>query len=75
LKDTEPLEIGSVANTVVPSRNWTVPVAVEGLTVAVNPTKAPGFEGFGDDASGTKVVVVVVFALTVSVRAVDEALA
>jgi hypothetical protein len=75
LKDAEPPEIVTVPNTVVPSRNCTVPVAVEGLTVAVKPTEAPGFEGFGDPASGAKAVVVVAFALTVSVRGADEALA
>jgi hypothetical protein len=36
-----PLLIVLVPNDVAPSRNWTVPVAVAGETVAVNPIDCP----------------------------------
>jgi hypothetical protein len=69
-RDAAPLEIVAVPKTVVPSRNWIMPVAVNGVTVAVKPTKAPGFAGFGDEET---VVVVAVF--IVSVIGAEEALA
>jgi hypothetical protein len=46
LKDADPLASVDVPKTVAPSRNWTVPVAVEGDTVAVNVTDAPTVDGF-----------------------------
>ena len=36
------------------SRNWTVPAAVDGLTVAVNVTAWPGAEGFALDVKATE---------------------
>jgi hypothetical protein len=50
-----------VPKVVLPFLNVTVPVAVEGVTVAVNVTEDPEIDGFADDAS----VVVVVTLLTV----------
>jgi hypothetical protein len=39
--DALPLLIVLVPNDVAPSRNWTVPVAAAGETVAVNPIDCP----------------------------------
>jgi hypothetical protein len=62
-----PLAIVTVPRVVVPSLNVTVPVAVEGETVAVKVTDEPNVEGFADEAKVT-----VVFALfSVWVRAED----
>ena len=54
--DAVPPERVAVFNTVVPSKNWTVPVAAAGLTAALNVTDAPAIDGFDDDVT---VVVVV----------------
>ena len=53
-----PLAIVPVPRVVVPSLNVTVPVAVEGETVAVKVTEEPNVDGFAEEASVT-----VVFAL------------
>ncbi len=56
-----------VPRVVVPSRNVTVPVAVEGVIVAVNFTEEPNVEGLAEEARVT-----VEFALfTVCGRAED----
>ena len=55
-------------STVEPSRNWTVPVAVEDETVAVNVTALPLFDGLGLDVN----VVVVLAVFTVWDSAEDE---
>jgi len=69
LKVAFPLLRLPVPNVVLPSLNVTVPVQVEGATVAVNFTEDPYVEGLDDDVS-----VIVEFALlTVCVR-VDEVL-
>jgi len=62
-----PLLIVPVPSVVLPSVNVTVPVAVVGVTVAVNVTDEPYADGFADEASAT--VVFVLF--TVCVRVVD----
>jgi len=62
-----PLLIVAVPSVVLPSVNVTVPVAVVGVTVAVNVTDEPYADGFADEARVT--VVFVLF--TVCVRAVD----
>ena len=56
-----------VPSVVLPSENVTVPVAVAGVTVAVNVTGEPYADGFADEAS----VTVVLALFTVCVRAVD----
>jgi len=56
-----------VPSVVLPSVNVTVPVAVPGVTVAVNVTGKPYADGFADEASVTVVLVL----LTVCVRVVD----
>jgi hypothetical protein len=38
---------------VVPSLNWIVPLAVDGMTAATNVTGCPSVEGFGDEVSAT----------------------
>ena len=43
----------AVPSRVDPSRNWTVPVAVEGVTAAVKVTDWPGFAGFALDRRAT----------------------
>jgi hypothetical protein len=58
LKVAAPLLIVPVPSVVVPSLKVTVPVAVEGETVAVNVTDEPYADGFADEAR-----VIVVFAL------------
>ena len=65
-----PLLIVPVPSVVLPSVNVTVPVAVVGVTVAVNVTEAPYADGFADEPSAT--VVFVLF--TVCVRVVDALL-
>jgi hypothetical protein len=62
-----PLLIVAVPSVLLPSVNVTVPVAVVGVTVAVNVTDEPYADGFADEARVT--VVVVLF--TVWVRVVD----
>jgi len=52
---TPPLSV-AVPRDVVPSVKITVPVAVAGMTVAVNVTGDPYADGFGDEASVTVVV-------------------
>jgi hypothetical protein len=56
LNKAEPLASVAVPRTVAPSRNCTVPVAVAGVTAAVNVTAAPANDGFGVDASAVAVV-------------------
>jgi hypothetical protein len=56
-----------VPNVLLPSLNVTVPVADEGVTVAVKVTEVPNVEGFLDEAT----VVVEVALLTVWVSAED----
>jgi hypothetical protein len=58
-----------VPSVVLPSLNVTVPVAAEGVTVAVNVTDTPYADGFADDATP----VVVDALLTVCVN-VDDVL-
>ena len=50
VKVATPLFSVPVPRIVVPSLKVTVPVAVEGETVAVNVTAAPDVAGFGEDA-------------------------
>jgi hypothetical protein len=64
VNEAEPLESVPVPNTVLPSRNCTVPVAVAGLTVAMNDTDAPTSAGFCVDVSA--VVVGVKFTVCVN---------
>jgi len=61
-----PLLSGPVPNCVLPSINVTVPVAVAGVTVAVNVTEEPNNDGFTDEAN--VVVVAVWFTVWVSVE-------
>ena len=49
LNEAEPFARVPVPSTVAPSRNCTVPVAVDGLTVAVKVTVAPENAGFCAD--------------------------
>jgi hypothetical protein len=56
-----------VPSVVPPSRNVTVPVAVDGVTVAVNFTDEPYVDGLAEDAS----VTVVLALLTVWVSVED----
>jgi hypothetical protein len=49
-----PVAMVPVPRVVVPSLNVTVPVAVEGVTVAVNFTEAPKVEGLRDEATVTE---------------------
>ena len=62
-----PLESVPVPSVVAPSMKVTVPVAVEGATVAVNVTEAPKVEGFKEDVS-----VVLVVLLTICVTVFEE---
>ena len=64
LKVAFPLPIVPVPSVVLPSRNVTVPVAVEGETVAVNVTAEPYVDGFNDDA--TVMVVLTLFTVCVN---------
>ena len=57
----------TVPSGVAPSKNCTVPVGPDGLTVAVNVTACPNVDGFSDDVN----VVAVVALLTVCVTAED----
>src|SRR5215470_6354342 len=54
--DAVPLATAAVPREVEPSKNCTVPVAVDGDTAAVNVTACPVVDGLGDDV---RVVVVV----------------
>ena len=63
-----PLVSVTVASTVGPSRNCTVPVAVDGVTAAVNVICVPVTAGLALDVTA---VVVVVFGFTVSVMGGD----
>ena len=65
---TPPLSV-PVPRVVVPSMNVTVPVELEGNTVAVKVTDAPNVEGFNEEAS----VIAVPALFTVCVNA-DEVL-
>jgi hypothetical protein len=56
LKVAFPLLSVPVPNVVLPSLNVTVPVAAEGVTVAVNVTDDPYVDGFAEDASETVVL-------------------
>jgi hypothetical protein len=51
-----PLPIGPVPNVVLPSMNVTVPVAVEGVTVAVKVTDEPYEDGLADEVRVTAVL-------------------
>ena len=51
MNDACPDAKAAVPMTVAPSRNCTVPVAVAGVTVAVNATLCPTVEGFALDAN------------------------
>jgi hypothetical protein len=64
-----PALIAPVPNVVLPSTNVTVPVAVDGVTVAVKVTEEPYVDGFADEASAT-----VVFALFTVCVSVDDVL-
>jgi hypothetical protein len=57
----------AVPRTFVPSRNWTLPVAVEGESVAVRATDWRVVAGFGEGARLTCVAAL----LTVSAEAVE----
>ena len=57
--DALPLLSDTVLRTVVPSRNRTIPVALEDDNVAVNVTGFPPFDGFELDVS--EIVVLAVF--------------
>jgi len=61
-----PLLIVPVPSVVLPSMNVTVPVAVVGVTAAVNFTDEPYVDGFNEDVSVT-----VVTAFTVCVNVAD----
>ena len=65
--DAAPLLTGTVPSEVAPSRNCTVPVAVDGETAALNVTDWPTVAGLGDAAS----VLVVAALLTVSVTTAE----
>ena len=67
LKVAFPLAMAPVPSVVVPSLNVTVPVAADGVMVAVNVTEEPNPDGFGDDAT----VVVELALLTVWVKAAE----
>jgi hypothetical protein len=67
LKVAVPLLTVPVPSVALPSMNVTVPVAPEGVTVAVKATAAPYVDGFRDETTAT-----VAFALfTVCVRIAD----
>jgi hypothetical protein len=57
--------IVTVLSVVLPSTNVTVPVAVLGVTVAVNVTEAPYVDGFVDEV--TAIVVPALFTVCVNV--------
>ena len=63
LVDAVPPLTGDVPSDVAPSKNWTVPVAVAGVTVAVTVTLWPTTDGFGDVV--TAVVELAVFTVWV----------
>jgi hypothetical protein len=67
LKVACPLLIVPVPSVVLPSLNVTVPVAVAGVTVAVNVTEEAYVDGFADEARAT----VVLTLLTVCVSTDD----
>ena len=64
-----PAESVPVPSVVVPSRNVTEPVAVLGVTVAVNVTLCPKIDGFRDDVKAVEVAVPAEF--TVCVRTAE----
>ena len=66
LNEATPFESATVASNVVPSENFTLPVAVEGVTVAVRVTELPTTAGFADE-----ITVMEDAAWTVSVRMAD----
>ena len=68
VKEADPEVRAAEPTTVAPSRNWTVPVAEVGLTVALKVTDWPGLAGFG---LAVRATVLAVF--TVSEAAVDVA--
>ncbi len=70
VNEAKPFERVPVPNTVVPSRNCTVPVAVKGVTVARNDTAPPANAGLAVEVS----VVVVAIKFTVWINADDCAL-
>ena len=54
LIDAVPPLNGALPSDVAPSKNWTVPVAVAGVTVAVTVTLCPTTDGFGDVATAVE---------------------
>ncbi len=54
MKEATPLERVAVPSVVLPSLNVTVPVAVDGVTVAVNVTLLPLIDGLTLDTSDTE---------------------
>src|SRR5260370_5662469 len=70
VNEAEPFERVLVPNTVVPSRNCTVPVALAGVMVARNDTALPRRAGFRVEVS----VVVVASKVTFSTHALDSPL-
>ena len=53
VKEAEPPESVDEPRTVVPSRNWTVPVAVDGVTAAVKVTDCLVLDGFALEVTAT----------------------
>ena len=51
----DPLLMVAVPSVVAPSMNWTVPVAVLGVTAAVRAMLCPLVEGFAEEATVTLV--------------------
>ena len=68
LKEATPFVSPIVPSSVAPSRNFTLPVAEAGVTVAVRITAAPTAAGFGVAVKTTEDA-----ACTVSVRTVEVA--
>ena len=54
LNKATPFESATVPSNVVPSRNCTLPVAVDGVTVAVKVTELPTTAGFADEITVTE---------------------
>jgi hypothetical protein len=51
-----PPEAGELPRDVAPSKNSTVPVAADGVTVAVSVTPSPTTDGFGDEVTAVDVL-------------------
>jgi hypothetical protein len=56
LSAAPPLESGDVPSDVAPSKNSTLPVATDGVTVAVSVTLSPTTEGFGEVVTAVALV-------------------